>query len=205
MMNCDEVFARRHASRRKSNIIVIDNYDSFTYNLVQILESLGATCHVRLHDRITIQEIRELNPHGILLSPGGGTPHDTGVTLDVIHHLQNRIPILGICLGLQCIAMCHSARVVRAAVPVHGKASWIQHERIGLFRDLPSPFLAARYHSFLIEPESLSTSFDVHATTPSGEVMAISHRKMPLDGIQFHPESILTPLGAKVLKNWLQH
>lgn len=185
-------------------ILVVDNYDSFTYNLVQYLESLGAECEVWFNDRITPAEILQKQPQGILLSPGPGTPDDAGCTLDVLAELHEKLPILGVCLGHQSIGQYFGGRVVRAGRLMHGKTSPVLHDGTGLFEGLSSPLLATRYHSLLIEPTSLPSCLEVTSQTQEGEIMSIRHRTLPIAGVQFHPESILTTGGLRLLDNWLR-
>jgi para-aminobenzoate synthetase component 2 len=184
-------------------VLVIDNYDSFTYNLVQYLEALGATCEVHLNDRITVDEVLEAEPDGILLSPGPGTPDDAGITLDLIARAKGRIPILGVCLGHQAIGQSFGGDVIRAPRLMHGKTSPIEHDGRSLFRELPSPFEATRYHSLIIEPSTLPACLEVTARTAAGEIMGVRHRDLPIEGVQFHPESILTEGGMRLMSNWL--
>ncbi len=184
-------------------IVVIDNYDSFTYNIVQYVETLGATCDVRLNDRTTPNEVLESKPDGVLLSPGPGTPDDAGVTLDVVRELGPHVPILGVCLGHQSIAQCHGGNVVRAPKLMHGKTSRIEHDGKTIFSGLPSPFEATRYHSLIVEEASLPECFTISARTPDGEIMAIRHHDLAIEGVQFHPESILTEQGMALVENWL--
>lgn len=184
-------------------VLVIDNYDSFTYNLVQYLEALGATCEVHLNDRITVDEVLAAEPDGILLSPGPGTPDDAGITLDLIARVQGQIPILGVCLGHQAIGQSFGGDVIRAPRLMHGKTSPIEHDGRSLFRDLPSPFEATRYHSLIIEPTTLPPCLEVTARTAAGEIMGVRHRELPIEGVQFHPESILTEGGMRLMSNWL--
>jgi para-aminobenzoate synthetase component II len=185
-------------------VVVIDNYDSFTYNLVQYLQVLGAQCDVRLNDATTAEEVERAKPDGILLSPGPGTPDDAGVTLDVIRHLATKTPILGVCLGHQAIGQAHGARVIRAPRLMHGKTSWIEHDGKTLFSGLPQPFEATRYHSLIVEESSLPDCLKVTARAPEGEIMALRHVEHPVEGVQFHPESILTEHGLSIMKNWLE-
>jgi anthranilate synthase/aminodeoxychorismate synthase-like glutamine amidotransferase len=185
-------------------VVVVDNYDSFTYNLVQYVASLGAVCEVRLNDRISVAEIRELGPHGILLSPGPGTPDDAGVTLDVIRELSATTPVFGVCLGHQSIGQAFGGKVIRAPRLMHGKTSPIEHDQKGVFRGLPSPFQATRYHSLIVEESSLPSCLEVSARTKEGEIMALRHRTIPVEGVQFHPESILTEHGLALIENWLK-
>jgi para-aminobenzoate synthetase component II len=184
-------------------VLVIDNYDSFTYNLVQYLESLGAECDVRLNDRISADEALALKPTGILLSPGPGTPDDAGVTLELIEKSRGTVPILGVCLGHQAIGQAFGASIVRAARLMHGKTSPVLHDGRGLFAGVPSPVTATRYHSLLIDPPTLPKTLEVTARTAEGEIMAVRHRDLPIWGVQFHPESILTEHGLTMMDNWL--
>jgi anthranilate synthase/aminodeoxychorismate synthase-like glutamine amidotransferase len=185
-------------------VTVIDNYDSFTYNLVQYLETLKAECVVHLNDRVDVAELEAQPPDGILLSPGPGTPDDAGVTLEVIRRLAGKVPILGVCLGHQSIAQALGATVVRAERLMHGKTSPIEHEGVGIFRGLPSPFSATRYHSLLVDPATVPPELVVTARTHEGEIMALRHTSFPLEGVQFHPESILTTEGLKMMQNWVE-
>ncbi len=183
-------------------ILVIDNYDSFTYNLVQYLGELGAELTVRRNDQITADEIRRLAPDHIVISPGPGAPQDGGVSLEVIREFYRDTPILGVCLGHQCIGAAFGGRVDRAPRLMHGKTSPIYHYGSGLFEGLPSPFQATRYHSLLVH-EPLPDCLQVTAFTSEGEVMALKHKTAPLVGVQFHPESILTEYGKDILQNFL--
>ncbi len=185
-------------------VIVIDNYDSFTYNLVQYLETLGAECDVRLNDRTSVEAVAESTPDGVLLSPGPGTPDDAGITLALITALSGRFPILGVCLGHQSITQAHGGKIVRAPRLMHGKTSPIEHDGRTLFQGLPSPFDATRYHSLLAEEASFPACLEVSARTAEGEIMALRHRDLPLEGVQFHPESILTEHGLRLLGNWVR-
>jgi len=185
-------------------ILVIDNYDSFTYNLVQLLAALGAEVEVRRNDEISARDALALGPVGIVISPGPGTPDDAGVSRDVVRAAAGAgVPLLGVCLGHQCIADVYGGTVCRAPVPVHGKTDEVHHDATGLFVGIPSPFTATRYHSLCVEVESLPDALEVHARTSDGVVMALTHRELPLYGVQFHPESVLTPEGAKLLANFL--
>ncbi len=185
-------------------VVVVDNYDSFTYNLVQYIESLGAMCDVRLNDRTTPAAILEAAPSGVLISPGPGTPDDAGITLGVLAALAGRVPILGVCLGHQAIGQHYGGRVVRAERLMHGKTSPIEHDGRGVFRGLPSPFDATRYHSLIVERESLPECLEVSAWTAEGEIMGLRHRSLAVEGVQFHPESILTQHGMRLVENWLE-
>jgi anthranilate synthase/aminodeoxychorismate synthase-like glutamine amidotransferase len=183
-------------------IAVIDNYDSFTYNLVQYLGELGAEVRVYRNDAITVEELDALDPSHVVISPGPGTPDDAGISRDVIRELGARRPILGVCLGHQCIGEVFGGRVVRAPRLMHGKTSMIQHYGDGLFLGLPKPFEATRYHSLIVD-EPLPAELALTAFTREGEVMGLRHRTYPIFGVQFHPESILTPHGKQVLRNFL--
>jgi anthranilate synthase/aminodeoxychorismate synthase-like glutamine amidotransferase len=185
-------------------LLVIDNYDSFTYNLVQYLQYLGAHCEVFLNDRVTVEQLRAQKPSGILLSPGPGTPDDAGITLDVIKHLGGEFPIFGVCLGHQSIGQTFGAKVVRAPRLMHGKTSPILHASQGVFRGLSSPFTATRYHSLVIQPDTMPPELEVTAWTSEGEIMGVRHKTLPIEGVQFHPESILTDQGMQLIKNWLE-
>ncbi|MCB9436763.1 MAG: aminodeoxychorismate/anthranilate synthase component II [Anaerolineales bacterium] len=184
-------------------ILVIDNYDSFTYNLVQHLGSLGADVQVYRNDVLSVAQIEALNPSRIVISPGPGDPNDGGVSLDVLRELSPRIPTLGVCLGHQCIGQAYGGRVVRAPRLMHGKTSQVFHRNQKLFTGVPSPFVATRYHSLIVE-EPLPDSLSVTAFTEEGEVMALRHKEYPVVGVQFHPESILTTYGVRILQNFLE-
>jgi anthranilate synthase/aminodeoxychorismate synthase-like glutamine amidotransferase len=188
---------------RRPRVLVIDNYDSFTYNLVQCLESLGAECLVRHNDEIRVRDALALEPDGVLISPGPGAPDDAGVTLELVEALAGSRPMLGVCLGHQAIAQAFGARVERAAAPVHGKTSLISHDGRGVFHGLPCPFEATRYHSLLVARPSIPVAFEISAETDDGQVMGLRHRELPLEGVQFHPESILTAQGPRLVQNWL--
>ena len=189
-------------------ILVIDNYDSFTYNLVQYLGELGARAKVYRNDQITLDEIRALNPEGIVISPGPCTPNEAGISVDIIKHFQGELPMLGVCLGHQSIGQAFGGRIVRAQRIMHGKSSMIFHDDTGVFEGLPNPFEAARYHSLIIDQSSLPDCLRINAWTrhengSRDEIMGVQHREYGIVGIQFHPESILTPKGHDVLKNFL--
>jgi anthranilate synthase component II len=187
-------------------ILLIDNYDSFTYNLYQYLEELGESVIVKRNDEITIEEIAALNPNGIVLSPGPGTPKDAGICIDIIQKFYEQIPILGICLGHQAIGAAFGATISKAKEIRHGKTSNIQHNGGGLFQYLPQPLEVMRYHSLVIEKGTLPPILTKAAIAmDDGEIMAIKHREVPLYGLQFHPESIGTVSGKKLLKNFLPH
>jgi len=184
-------------------ILVIDNYDSFTYNLVQYFGELGADPIVRRNDEVDIAGINQMCPDRICISPGPCTPKEAGISNDVISQLAGKIPILGVCLGHQCMGHVYGGEVVRAARLMHGKTSPILHNSKDLFRELPNPFEATRYHSLLIRRETLPECLEITAETAEGEIMGIRHRTLPLWGVQFHPESILTTHGKKLLQNFL--
>ncbi len=185
-------------------ILMIDNYDSFTYNLVQYLGELGEELLVFRNDKITIQEIDELRPDRLVISPGPGSPKDAGVSKSLIAHFAGKVPILGVCLGHQCIGEVYGGRIIRANRLMHGKTSLIYHDGKGLFAGLPNPFEATRYHSLLVEREGLPGCLEVTAETEEGEVMGIRHREFTVEGVQFHPESILTVVGKDILRNFLK-
>jgi para-aminobenzoate synthetase component II len=187
-------------------LLVIDNYDSFTYNLVQYLGELGSTMKIFRNDEITVDEIdNELKPEKILISPGPGTPDNAGITLDVLARFAERIPILGVCLGHQAIGQHFGGNVVRAPEPVHGKPVEIRHDGKTIFSGIEDSFNAGRYHSLVVERESLPDSLEISAESPDGLIMGLRHRELPVEGVQFHPESILTEHGKLMLKNFLDH
>ena len=185
-------------------IVVIDNYDSFTYNLVQYLQELGAEVEVYRNDRITVEGIAARGPGAIVISPGPKTPDDAGITLETVRALSGRVPILGVCLGHQAIGQAFGGRVVRAPSLMHGKTSLIRHDGKTIFAGLPDPFAATRYHSLVVDPESVPADLEVSARTEDGVVMGLRHRRHPTEGVQFHPESILTHEGKALLKNFLE-
>jgi anthranilate synthase/aminodeoxychorismate synthase-like glutamine amidotransferase len=185
-------------------IAVIDNYDSFTYNLVQYLGELGAEIGVYRNDEVTLEKLERLDPSHIVISPGPGTPQDGGISNNVIRHFHQRVPILGVCLGHQCIAHVFGGQVGRAPRLMHGKTSTIHHDGQGIFADLPDSFTATRYHSLIVE-EPLPPALKATAFTREGEVMGIRHREYPTFGVQFHPESILTDFGRELLKNFMSN
>jgi len=184
-------------------IVVIDNYDSFTYNLVQYIGELGAEVQVYRNDAVTPDDVEALQPSHIVISPGPGDPSDAGISRDVIHQLGPKIPILGVCLGHQCIGEVYGGKVVRAPQLMHGKTSPIHHSGDSLFDGVPEPFEATRYHSLIVEQETFPSALKITARTANGEVMALRHSEYPIVGVQFHPESILTPYGKQILKNFL--
>ncbi|TAE83041.1 MAG: aminodeoxychorismate/anthranilate synthase component II [Alphaproteobacteria bacterium] len=186
-----------------TRLLLIDNYDSFTYNLVHYFSELGAQVQVVRNDAIDVQGVRDLAPDGVVISPGPGTPHDSGVCLDVLQALGSTLPIFGVCLGHQAIGAVFGASVVRHH-PVHGKTSSIYHQQKSVFRDLPSPFTATRYHSLVIDPVSVPDCLRVTATTEDGVIMGICHADYPIHGVQFHPESIASEYGHALLDNFLR-
>jgi para-aminobenzoate synthetase component II len=185
-------------------ILVIDNYDSFTYNLVQYLGELGAEVQVFRNDAISVDDMRKLKPERLLISPGPGVPDGAGVTLDAIRSFAGKIPILGVCLGHQAIGQAFGGRVVRAPYLMHGKTSEICHDSATIFQGLPYRFKATRYHSLIVDKEGLPEELEVSATTPDGVMMGLRHRRFPIEGVQFHPESIMTEHGKTLLKNFLK-
>jgi anthranilate synthase/aminodeoxychorismate synthase-like glutamine amidotransferase len=184
-------------------ILVIDNYDSFTFNLVQYLGEMGRDLKVFRNDEISIPEIRRLAPGGIVISPGPGRPEDSGIIIAAIKEFAGSVPILGVCLGHQAIGAAFGGRVVSAPAIMHGKTSDVFHDGRTIFRDLPVPFRATRYHSLVVEPESVPECLEVSARTEDGVVMGLRHREMIVEGVQFHPESILTDVGKKLLSNFV--
>ena len=184
-------------------ILVIDNYDSFTYNLVQYLGELGADLKTYRNDKITIPEIKKLAPEKILISPGPGYPKDAGISISVIKEFAGKVPILGVCLGHQAIGEAFGGKIVQAKRLLHGKTSMIHHDGKTIYKGLPNPFTATRYHSLIIERASLPVSLEISAWTKEDEIMGIRHKEYKVEGIQFHPESILTTEGKKLLKNFL--
>jgi anthranilate synthase/aminodeoxychorismate synthase-like glutamine amidotransferase len=186
-----------------ARVLLIDNYDSFTYNLVQELGELGAEPVVYRNDAIDVAGIRAEAPDAVIISPGPGRPENSGVSLDVVTELGGEFRVLGVCLGLQCIGQAFGGRVVAAPVLMHGKTSAIFHTGVGVFTDLPNPFEATRYHSLIVERESLPAVLEVTAETADGVIMGLRHRELGIEGVQFHPESILTPTGPRLLANFL--
>jgi anthranilate synthase/aminodeoxychorismate synthase-like glutamine amidotransferase len=185
-------------------ILMIDNYDSFTYNLVQYLGQFGQVVHVFRNDKISTYEIKKLSPDAIFLSPGPCTPKEAGITVEVIREFHRHIPIMGVCLGHQSIGYAFGGNVVRADRIMHGKTSQILNDGKTIFKGLPNPFTAGRYHSLLVEKDSLPPCLEISAETDAGEIMGIRHYEYPVEGIQFHPESILTPQGKRIIKNFLE-
>jgi para-aminobenzoate synthetase component 2 len=184
-------------------ILVIDNYDSFVFNLVQYLGQLGAECEVRRNDEISVAEVGGFGAAGVLLSPGPGTPERAGVMLEVIKAYAGKLPMFGVCLGHQAIGAAFGATVTRAPELLHGKTSSVRHKGTGVLAGLPDPFTATRYHSLAVLPETLPAEIEVTGWTESGVVMAMRHRTLPIEGVQFHPESVLTEGGHTMLANWL--
>jgi para-aminobenzoate synthetase component 2 len=184
-------------------ILVIDNYDSFTYNLVQYLGELGADVVVKRNDAVSIEEIIALSPGGILISPGPGRPEEAGVSLEVVEHLGASTPILGVCLGHQSIAQHFGASIVRADRLMHGRTSAIHHGGRGIFANLPSPLTATRYHSLIVKRDTIPDELEITAWTDQDEVMGVRHTELPIEGVQFHPESFLTEHGHELIQNWL--
>ena len=185
-------------------LLMIDNYDSFTYNLVQYLGELGAKVKTYRNDAITVEEIERMRPEQIVISPGPCTPKEAGISVEVVKHFAGKIPILGVCLGHQSIGAAFGGKIVLASRLMHGKTSPIRHDGRTIFQDLPNPFSATRYHSLLIERKSLPKVLQISASTKEGEIMAVRHKKFLVEGIQFHPESVLTPEGKHLLRNFLR-
>jgi anthranilate synthase/aminodeoxychorismate synthase-like glutamine amidotransferase len=185
-------------------IVVVDNYDSFTYNLVQYLQELGAEVEVYRNDRITVDGIAARHPGAIVISPGPKRPDDAGITLETVRAFSGRVPILGVCLGHQAIGQAFGGRVVAAPTLMHGKTSRIVHDGRTIFRGLPNPFEATRYHSLVVDPASVPPEIEVSARTEDGVIMGLRHRAHPTEGVQFHPESVLTDEGKRLLKNFLE-
>ena len=185
-------------------ILVIDNYDSFTYNLVQYLGELGEEVVVHRNDALTVDEIEALEPHRIVISPGPCTPREAGISVEVIRRLTGRTPILGVCLGHQCIGSAFGGDIVRAPELVHGKTSLIHHDGKGVFEGLPQPFDATRYHSLVIDPATVPDVLEITARTDNGLIMGVRHRELAVEGVQFYPESILTRAGMDLLGNYLR-
>jgi anthranilate synthase component 2 len=185
-------------------LLMIDNYDSFTYNLVQYLGELGEDVRVYRNDQITVPEIEKLKPDHIVISPGPCTPNEAGVSVEAIQKLGGKFPILGVCLGHQSIGQAYGGNIVRAKQLMHGKTSLIHHEDVGVFAGLPNPFEATRYHSLVIERASMPDVLEITAWTDDGEIMGVRHKTLPVEGVQFHPESILTQHGHELLANFLK-
>ena len=184
-------------------LLMIDNYDSFTYNLYQYLAELGAEVVTVRNDKITLEDIEAMAPEGIIVSPGPSTPLEAGISNDVVRHFGSKIPTLGVCLGHQCVGYVYGAKVDRAGEIRHGKTSMIHHDGKGVLTGLPNPFEAIRYHSLVVYPETLPDCLEVTAWTDNGLVMGLRHKEHPVEGVQFHPESIMTPVGKPLLQNFL--
>ena len=185
-------------------LLLLDNYDSFTYNLYQYLAELGAEVEVRRNDQITIQDVEVMQPEYIVVSPGPCTPNEAGLSCALIEHFGSQIPTLGVCLGHQSIGQVYGGRVIRANEPMHGKSSLMHHTGQGVFKGLPEPFEAIRYHSLIVEDSSLPDELEVTARTEDGLIMGLKHRSYPVQGVQFHPESIMTTVGKDLLRNFLE-
>ncbi|GAB3444683.1 aminodeoxychorismate/anthranilate synthase component II [Massilia solisilvae] len=185
-------------------LLMIDNYDSFTYNIVQYFGELGEDVRTYRNDEITIAQIEEMNPDRICISPGPKSPKDAGISVDVLKHFKGKLPILGVCLGHQAIGEAFGGKIVRAKQVMHGKTSLIAHTGVGVFKDIPSPFTVIRYHSLAIERASLPSCLEVTAWTDDGEIMGVRHKEYDIEGVQFHPESILSEHGHKMLQNFLE-
>jgi len=184
-------------------LLMIDNYDSFTYNLVQYLAEIGQEVKVVRNDKISIEEINKLNPQYIVISPGPCTPNEAGISLELIEAFKGKIPILGVCLGHQSIGQAFGGKIVHAQTIMHGKTSKISHNNKGVFRGIKNPFIATRYHSLVVEKQTLPNCFDITAWTDDNEIMGIKHKELAIEGVQFHPESILSEHGHDLLKNFL--
>jgi anthranilate synthase/aminodeoxychorismate synthase-like glutamine amidotransferase len=185
-------------------LLVIDNYDSFTYNLVQYLAELGQQVRVVRNDKVSVEDIERISPEYIIISPGPCTPNEAGISLDVVRRLAGKIPILGVCLGHQAIGQAFGGKVIRAKEVVHGRTSRVFHDDKGLFAGLPNPFEATRYHSLVVERSSLPDCLEITAKTWDDEIMGLRHKSMPVEGVQFHPESFLTKVGKDLLRNFLR-
>jgi len=185
-------------------ILILDNYDSFTYNLVQYLGELGATMEVARNDALTVEDVERLGPEGIVISPGPGNPDGAGISLELIRRFHTRIPILGVCLGHQAIGQAFGGTVARAGRQMHGKTSTVTHDGRGVFRGLPAGFEATRYHSLVVLEANLPAALEISARAEDGEIMGLRHRQYPVEGVQFHPESILTKQGKALLGNFLE-
>jgi para-aminobenzoate synthetase component II len=197
--------SKRNGRRVNSMIFMIDNYDSFTFNLVQYLGELGEELLVKRNDQTTIEEIAELNPQYLMISPGPCSPNEAGISLQAIKTFAGKIPIFGVCLGHQSIAQAFNGEVVQAERLMHGKTSDMYHDGMTIFQGLPNPFPATRYHSLIVKRETLPDCFEISAWTKEGEIMAIRHKELPIEGVQFHPESIMTTSGKKLLQNFVHH
>ena len=189
----------------KKKILMIDNYDSFTYNLVHYIEELGPKVTIKRNDTVTIKNIIKINPDLIFISPGPCTPNEAGISLELIKKLSGEIPIFGVCLGHQSIGNAFGAKIVKAKELLHGKTSDIYHNKKGIYEGLPNPFKATRYHSLIVDKQTLPNDFSITAKTKDGTIMGIKHKRLALEGVQFHPESILTTFGKKLIKNIIKN
>jgi anthranilate synthase component 2 len=185
-------------------LLMIDNYDSFTYNLVQYFGELGQDVQVYRNDEINLAKVAELNPRHIVISPGPCTPNEAGISLALINEFKGKIPLLGVCLGHQSIGQAFGGKIIKAKTLMHGKTSLIHHENVGVFKDLPNPYTATRYHSLVIEKESLPDCLEITAWTEDGEIMGVRHKTLAIEGVQFHPESVLTEHGHALLDNFIK-
>lgn len=185
-------------------LLMIDNYDSFTYNLVQYFGELGQDVHVHRNDEITLEQIRTMQPEKIVISPGPCTPNEAGISVPLIHEFAGKIPLLGVCLGHQSIGQAFGGKIIKAKTLMHGKTSLIHHTSKGVFKDLPNPYTATRYHSLVIERETIPDCLEITAWTDDGEIMGVKHKTLAVEGVQFHPESILTEHGHDLLNNFLK-
>ncbi|MEW6005126.1 MAG: aminodeoxychorismate/anthranilate synthase component II [Stygiobacter sp.] len=185
-------------------ILVIDNYDSFTYNLVQLVGYFCDDIIVKRNDKTSIEEIKLISPDKIIISPGPGRPEDSGISLDIIKHFGNKIPLLGVCLGHQAIAEVFGGKIVNAPILMHGKSSEIFHDGKTIFKNIPQKFYGGRYHSLIVDKEYLPDAFEISSQTEDGIIMSIRHKIFPIEGIQFHPESIMTTEGKNIIKNWIE-
>jgi anthranilate synthase/aminodeoxychorismate synthase-like glutamine amidotransferase len=184
-------------------VLVLDNYDSFTYNLVQYLGELGAKLEVRRNDALTVDDVERMRPERIVISPGPCTPSEAGISVELVKRLAGKIPILGVCLGHQAIGEAFGGRVVRAPYLMHGKTSQIHHDGRTIFRSVQQDFTATRYHSLIVDRQGLPKTLEISATTPDGIIMGLRHKELPVEGVQFHPESVLTDTGKQILRNFL--
>lgn len=205
MRDQSEGNARGDRARKETmKMLVIDNYDSFTYNLVQLFGEIDVDLVVKRNDEVSLAEVKKLKPDRVCISPGPGRPENAGISCELIRELGPRLPVLGVCLGHQCIGQVFGGEIVRAEKLMHGKTSQIHHQRRGVFKNLAEPLEATRYHSLIVKRESLPDSLEITAETDDGEIMGLQHRQFPVHGVQFHPESILTTEGRKLLANFLR-